>query len=78
MQYENDIDFETFAMKFCAVWAAPSLCNSGQVTNITLSCSDDLKMLQCCRDGRDGLHGRDGSIRSYWCTWNRRTKRRAW
>ena len=42
------------------MWAAPSLCNSGQVTNITLSCSDDLKMLQCCRDGRDGLHGRDG------------------
>ena len=39
------------------VLAAPALCDKGQVANTTNSCSDEIKIIQSCRDGRDGLPG---------------------
>ena len=43
-----------------AVWAAPSSCNNGHVANVTLSCSDEIRLYQCCRDGQPGPTGQKG------------------
>ena len=40
-----------------AVWEALS---DGHIANVTLSCSDEIRLYQCCRNGQPGPTGQKG------------------